>query len=54
MKPDFGRRSINYCSDVLTVVNVVLRAVPIPLTAVMMTMLMPTASRQYSIAVAPD
>ena len=28
--------------------------VPIPLTAVTMTMLMPTAIRQYSIAVAPD
>jgi hypothetical protein len=42
-----------YFSDEFTEVNLPLRAVPIPLTAVMMTMLMPTAIRQYSIAVAP-
>jgi hypothetical protein len=44
----------SYFSDVLTVLNLPLRLVPIPLTAARITMLRPVAIRQYSIAVAPD
>src|ERR1700744_2815754 len=51
-KPDRAQR--RYFSDVLIVVNLALRVLPMPLTAVMITMLRPTAIRQYSIAVAPD
>jgi hypothetical protein len=40
--------------EVFTEANVVLSVVPMPLTATTMTMLMPAAIRQYSIAVAPD
>jgi hypothetical protein len=43
-----------YFSDEFTEVNLELRVLPMPLTAVMITMLRPTAIRQYSIAVAPD
>jgi hypothetical protein len=43
-----------YLSDVLTVSNLVLSAVPTPFTAATITMLMPMAMRQYSIAVAPE
>jgi len=43
-----------YFSEVLTVLNVPLNAVPRPLTAAMMAMAMPVAIRPYSIAVAPD
>jgi hypothetical protein len=43
-----------YLSDVLMVPNLPLRAVPTPLTDATITMLMPIAMRQYSIAVAPD
>jgi hypothetical protein len=43
-----------YFSDEFTEVKLVLRVVPMPLTAAMIMMLMPTAIRQYSIAVAPD
>jgi len=43
-----------YFSDEFTDVNEVLRLLPTPLTAVIITMLMPTAIRQYSMAVAPD
>jgi hypothetical protein len=43
----------SYFSDELTEVNIVLTLLPTPLTAVMITMLIPAAIRQYSIAVAP-
>ena len=43
-----------YFSDEFTEVKLVLRLVPMPLTAARITMLRPTAIRQYSIAVAPD
>jgi hypothetical protein len=43
-----------YFSDEFTEVNLVFRTVPMLLTAVMITMLRPTAIRQYSMAVAPD
>src|SRR5487761_2271712 len=43
-----------YFSEALTDVNPVLRVLPMPLTAVIITMLRPTAIRQYSMAVAPD
>ena len=43
-----------YFSAELTWVNRVLRAVPTPLTAVMITRLTPAVIRQYSIAVAPE
>jgi hypothetical protein len=56
-----GERDLNrrdrlrrYFSDEFTEVKPVLRELPMPLTAVMITMLRPTAIRQYSIAVAPD
>src|SRR5258708_18297885 len=49
----FNRRSCGYFSDVLTATNLVLRTVPMPLTVVTITMLMPAAIIQYSIAVAP-
>ena len=45
---------LRYFSAVLIEVNPVLRVPPMPLTAVMITMLMPAAIRQYSIAVAPE
>src|SRR5665647_3847515 len=48
------RPTRRYFSDEFTEVNFVLRVDPMPLTAVMMTMLSPTAIRQYSMAVAPD
>src|ERR1700687_2140850 len=43
-----------YFNEEFPEVNLVLRVDPMPLTAVMMTMLIPAAIRQYSIAVAPD
>ena len=43
-----------YFSDEFTDVNLALRVVPMLLTAVMITMLRPTAIRQYSMEVAPD
>jgi hypothetical protein len=43
-----------YLSEVLTVANLPLSAVPTPLTDATITMEMPIAIRQYSIAVAPD
>src|SRR5579871_6397215 len=48
------RASRRYFSDELIDENLVLTVLPMPLTAVMITMLSPTAIRQYSIAVAPD
>jgi hypothetical protein len=48
--PRFAR----YFSDELIEVKLVLSVVPMPLTAARITMLMPTAIRQYSMAVAPD
>ena len=50
-RPDRAKR--RYFSDVLIVLKLVLRVLPIPFTAVIITMLRPTAIRQYSIAVAP-
>jgi hypothetical protein len=43
-----------YFSDELIDTKLVLRVLPIPLTAATMTMLIPTAIRPYSMAVAPD
>lgn len=43
-----------YFSEVLTVVNVEVSLVPMPLTEATMTMLMPAAMMAYSMAVAPD
>jgi hypothetical protein len=43
-----------YFSDEFTEVNLESRVVPMLLTATRITMLRPTAIRQYSIAVAPD
>jgi len=43
-----------YFSDEFTEVKLVLREVPMLLTAARITMLRPTAIRQYSMAVAPD
>jgi hypothetical protein len=43
-----------YFSDALIEVNLVLRLLPRLLTAATITMLIPVAIRQYSIAVAPD
>jgi len=43
-----------YFNDEFTEVNLVLRVDPMPLTAVTITMLIPAAIRQYSMAVAPD
>jgi hypothetical protein len=43
-----------YFSEVLIEVKLVLRVVPMPLTAATITMLRPAAIRQYSMAVAPD
>ena len=43
-----------YFSDALIEVNLVLRLLPRLLTAATITMLIPAAIRQYSIAVAPD
>jgi hypothetical protein len=43
-----------YFSDVLIEANVVLRFEPMPFTAATITMLMPIAMMEYSIAVAPD
>jgi len=43
-----------YFSDEFIEVKLVLRVPPMPLTAVRITMLRPTAIKQYSIAVAPD
>jgi hypothetical protein len=53
---DLNRRNRlrRYFSDEFTEVNPVLRELPMPLTAAMITMAMPTAIRQYSMAVAPD
>jgi len=45
---------IRYLSDVLTLANLVFKAVPMPLTTVTITMLRPAAMMQYSIAVEPD
>lgn len=44
----------NYLIEVFTVENLAERVGPIACTATMMARLMPTPSRQYSIAVAPD
>jgi hypothetical protein len=44
----------DYFSDEFTEAKLVLRDEPMPLTAAMITMAMPTAIRQYSMAVAPD
>ena len=44
----------DYFSDELIDVNLVFTVVPIPLTATRITIEMPTAIRQYSIAVAAD
>jgi hypothetical protein len=49
-----GEIAGRYFSEVLTEVNLVLRVLPMPLTAVTITMLRPAAIRQYSMAVAPD
>src|SRR5882724_10883442 len=49
-----GLNPFYYLSDAFTELNLVLSAVPMLLTAVMITMLRPTAIRQYSMAVAPD
>src|SRR5258708_719671 len=54
MTPAAGLNPFRYFSDAFTEANLVLRAVPMLLTAVMITMLRPTAIRQYSMAVAPD
>jgi hypothetical protein len=57
VRPPSQRRLLlirRYFSDEFTDVNAVLRLLPMPLTAVIITMLMPTAIRQYSMAVAPD
>jgi hypothetical protein len=43
-----------YFSELLMLVNWVLRFVPIPLTTAIMANAMPAAIRPYSIAVAPD
>src|ERR1700730_8676439 len=43
-----------YFSDVLTETNLLLTAVPRPLTTVTIMMLIPAAMMQYSMAVAPD
>ena len=43
----------SYLSEELMSLNFVLSAVPMPLTAVTITMLMPAAMMQYSMAVAP-
>ena len=55
---DDGLNPRNHCSryfsDEFTEVKLVLRVVPMPLTAPRITMLRPTAIRQYSMAVAPD
>ncbi|MDB5688061.1 MAG: hypothetical protein JWR77_2650 [Rhizorhabdus sp.] len=45
---------VGYLSEVLIAVNLVLRLVPNPLTAAMITSEMPAAIRPYSMAVAPD
>jgi hypothetical protein len=50
----FGSIIAGYFSDVLMLVNFVLRVEPRPLTAAIMARLMPAAIRPYSIAVAPD
>ena len=44
--------AVDYFSEVLTVVNLALRVVPIPLTAAIIARLMPAAIKPYSIAVA--
>jgi hypothetical protein len=46
--------NIDHLSCVFTLLNVVLRVVPTALTAAMIAMEMPEASKQYSIAVAPE
>jgi hypothetical protein len=53
---DLNRRNClrRYFSDEFTEAKPVLRELPMPLTAAMITMAMPTAIRQYSMAVAPD
>jgi hypothetical protein len=45
--------NLGYLIEALTSTNFVLIWLPMPLTAVMITMLMLAAMRQYSIAVAP-
>jgi hypothetical protein len=44
----------SYFNDELTEPNVVLTLLPTPLTAATITMLMPIATKAYSMAVAPD
>jgi hypothetical protein len=53
---DLNRRNClrRYFSDEFTEAKPVFRELPMPLTAAMITMAMPTAIRQYSMAVAPD
>src|SRR4029077_9616766 len=48
------KTSSPYFSEVFIELKLALRLVPMPLTAVRITMLKPTAIRQYSMAVAPD
>jgi hypothetical protein len=50
----WAARHSGYFNDELIDPKFVFSVEPIPLTAVMITTLMPTAMRQYSIAVAPD
>jgi hypothetical protein len=47
-------RREDYFSEVLIATKLVLRALPTPLTAVMMTIAIPAAIKPYSMAVAPE
>jgi hypothetical protein len=49
-----GLRSAPYFNELLIDENLVFNVVPIPSTAALITNAMPVATRQYSIAVAPD
>ena len=51
---DRGGRDLDHLSCELTLVNVVLRVVPTALTAATIPIEIPAASKQYSIAVAPE
>jgi hypothetical protein len=48
------QRREDYFSEVLIATKLVLRALPTPLTAVMMTIAIPAAIKPYSMAVAPE
>jgi hypothetical protein len=48
------KNSSPYFNDVFSELKLVLRLLPIPFTAVRITMLKPAAIMQYSMAVAPD